>query len=168
MSFLRQIVHSLCRAVKRRFRQWTKPDNHTLTLNAALDLTRSKSELVLENALLRQQLIILQRQANCPKLTWRDRSLIILLSSKVRTWKGALVIVQPDTVLRWHRDLFRRVWRHKSKPKHKQGRPPLTDGLVALTKRIVEENLTWGAERIRGELLKLGQDVFGQIRCLTV
>lgn len=59
-------------------------------------------------------------------------------------------------MLRWHRELFRRIWRRKSKPHQKQGRPPLTDDLVALIKRIVKENLTWGAERIRGELLKLG------------
>ena len=62
--------------------------------------------------------------------------------------------MQPDTVLRWHRELFRQIWQRKSKPK--QGRPPLTDDLVALIKRVVKENLTWGAERIRGELLKLG------------
>ena len=67
-----------------------------------------------------------------------------------------MIIVQPDTVLRWHRELFRRIWWRKSKPKHKQGRPPLTDDIVALIKRVVNENLTWGAERIRGELLKLG------------
>jgi len=48
MHFLRQIVHSLSQAVKRRLRQWTKPDNHSLALNTALDLTCLKSELVLE------------------------------------------------------------------------------------------------------------------------
>jgi hypothetical protein len=127
-----------------------------LALNTVLDLTRSKSELVLENALLRQQLIVLQRQTKRPKLTWKDRSLIVLLSSKLRAWKDALIIVQPDTVLRWHRELFKRFWERKSKPKQKQGRPPLADNLVALIKRIAKENLTWGAERIRGELLKLG------------
>ena len=156
MNFLRQIVHSLCQAVKQRLRQWTKPDNHTLALNAALDITRSKSELVLENALLRQQLIVLQRQTKRPKLTWHDRALIVFLASKLRTWKEALIIVQPDTVLRWHRELFKHFWKRKSNPKQKQGRPPLTDDLVALIKRVVKENLTWGAERIRGELLKLG------------
>ncbi len=69
MRFLRQSVHLLCQAVKRRFRQWAKPNNHTLILNIDLDLTRSKSELVLENALLRQQLIVLERQTKRPKLT---------------------------------------------------------------------------------------------------
>jgi len=156
MNFIRQTVHSLSQAIIHRLRQWTHPDNHSPIWNAALDLTRSKSELLLELALLRQQLTILQRQSKRPKLTWRDRSLIVLLSSKLRTWKAALIIVQPDTVLRWHRELFKRFWQRKSKPKPKQGRPPLTDDLVALIKRMVKENLTWGAERIRGELLKLG------------
>jgi putative transposase len=156
MNFLRQIAHSLCQAITHRLRQWTQPDNHSLALNAAIDLTRSKSELLLELALLRKQLTILQRQTKRPKLTWKDRSLIILLSSKLSTWKNAMIIVQPDTVLRWHRELFRRIWQRKSKPKQKQGRPPLTDDLVAQIKRMAKENLTWGAERIRGELLKLG------------
>ncbi len=61
MSFLHQRVHSLHQAVKQWLRQWTEPDNHARVLNAALDLTRCKSELVLENALLRQQLIVLER-----------------------------------------------------------------------------------------------------------
>ncbi len=156
MNFLRQIAHSLSQAIIHRLRQWTQPDNHTLALNAALDLTRSKSELLLELALLRQQLTILQRQSKRPKLAWRDRALIVFLSSKLRTWKNALIIVQPDTVLRWHRELFNHFWQRKSKPKQKQGRPPLTADLVAQIKRMAKENLTWGAERIRGELLKLG------------
>jgi hypothetical protein len=69
MNLIRQSVHSLCQAVKQRLRQWTAPTNHTLALNTAPDLTRSKLELVLENALLRRQLIILQRQTKRPKLT---------------------------------------------------------------------------------------------------
>jgi len=61
MSFLEQRLHSLHQAVKQWLRQWTKPDNHALALNVGLDLTRCKSALVLENALLRQQLIVLER-----------------------------------------------------------------------------------------------------------
>ena len=72
-----------------------------------MDLTRTKSELLLENMLLRQQLIVLKRQAKRPTLTWRDRTLFVLLANRWRTWKQALVIVQPETVLRWHRDLLR-------------------------------------------------------------
>jgi putative transposase len=89
-----------------------------------LDLTRSKSELVFENVLLRQQLIVLQRQVKRPILTWRDRALFVLIANKLPGWKTALMIVQPDTLLRWHRDLFRRVWRRRSRRKGKKGVQP--------------------------------------------
>ncbi len=110
---------------------------------------------MLENVLLRQQLIVLRRQTKRPALSWRDRALFVLLASWLRTWKQALLIVQPDTLLRWHRELFRRFWKRKSKSERKPGRPPLTSDLVALIRRLARENLIWGAERIRGELLKL-------------
>ncbi len=99
-SLVQHSIDALGQAVKQRLRQWTKPDNHTPVLNAALDLTRSKAELVMENALLRQQLIVLQRQVKRPKLTWRNRALFVLLASKLRSCKETLLIVQPDTLLR--------------------------------------------------------------------
>ena len=154
-GLVRQILGSLCQILLQPLRRWTKPDNHAPIPNAALDLTRSKSELMLENALLRQQLIVLQRQTKRPTLTWRDRTLFVLLASNLQSWKQALIIVQPDTLLRWHRELFRRIWRRKSKPKQKRGRKPLTEENIALIKRMAKENLSWGAKRIRGELLKL-------------
>ena len=77
-ALMRQILGSLCQILLQPLRRWTKPDNHAPIPNAALDLTRSKSELMLENALLRQQLIVLQRQTKRPKLTWRDRALLRL------------------------------------------------------------------------------------------
>ena len=77
-TLLFSLAHSylpfLVQAVKRHLRQWTRPDNHDLVLNSAQDLTRSKSELLLENKLLRQQLIVLKRQAKRPALTWGDRT----------------------------------------------------------------------------------------------
>ena len=136
-----QSTGSLWQAVKLWFRQWTKPDNHSLALNATLDLTRSRLELMLENALLRQQIIILERQSKRPRLSWRDRAIIVFLTSKLRTWKEALKIVQPDTVLRWHRELFRWVWKRKSRSKGKRGRSPLAGEIVALIKRMAKENL---------------------------
>ena len=145
-SFVRKSIDSLCQAAKQRLRRWTKPDSHALVLNAAMDLTRGKSELVLENMLLRQQLIVLKRQGKRPALSWRDRTLFVLLASKLPTWKQAVVIVQPETVLRWHRDLFRWVWRRKSSSKRRPGRPALTDEIMALIKRMAKENRTWGAE----------------------
>ncbi len=83
-SFIRRCLDSLCHDVKQRLRGWTKPDNQDCALNAVLDLTRSKSELVLENALLRQQLIVLQQQVKRPTLTRRDRTLFILISSRLQ------------------------------------------------------------------------------------
>lgn len=68
-SFIQTRLNGLCRNVKQRLRRWTKPDSQSLALNAVLDLSRSKSELVLENALLRQRLIVLQRQVKRPALT---------------------------------------------------------------------------------------------------
>ena len=158
LSFVRQSIESICQAAKQRLRRWTMPYNHDPVLNAAMDLTRTKSELLLENMLLRQQLMVLKRQAKRPTLTWRDRNLFVLLASRLRTWKQALVIVQPETVLRWHRDLFRWVWKRKSRP-GRRGKPPLTDDIVSLIKQMAQENRFWGAERIRGELLKLGVQV---------
>jgi transposase InsO family protein len=155
-SFIRACLDSLCHDIKQRLLRWTKPDHQSFALNAVLDLTRSKSDLVLENALLRQQLIVLQWQAKRPTLTWRDRALFVLIASKLPSWKTALMIVQPDTLLRWHRDLFRRVWRRKSTRKGKKGRQPLAEDIVTLIKTMAKDNRTWGAERIRGELLKLG------------
>lgn len=70
----------------------------------------------------------------------------VLLASKLHSWKEALSIVRPDTLLRWHRELFRWVWRRKSKSQRKRGREPLTEEEVALIKRLAEENPSWGAE----------------------
>jgi len=158
-SRVRQGIRSLLQAITRILRRWTKPRNDAPVLNTPLDLTRSKTELMIENALLRQQLVVLNRHTKRPALSWRDRALFVFLASKLRTWKQALHIVQPDTVLRWHRDLFRRIWRRKSKSEGKPGRPPLSDEVVAPIKRMARENHTWGAKRIRGELKKLGIEV---------
>ena len=119
LALARQILGALLQVLLRPARRWTKPGNHAPIPNAALDLSRSNAELMLENAPLRQQLIVLQRQTKRPKLTWRDRAIFVLLASRLRAWKHALVIIQPDTLLRWHRDLFRRYWRRRS-PKKKR------------------------------------------------
>jgi putative transposase len=132
-----------------------RPDSHGLVSGAVADATRSKAELMLENALLRQQVIVLDRQVKRPQLSWRERGIMVLLASQLRNWKGALLIVQPDTVVRWHRDLFRLVWRRQSQPKQQGGRRSLPGHVVQLIRRMARENPLWGAERIRGEMLKL-------------
>jgi transposase InsO family protein len=118
------------------------------------DVVRGRAQLLAENALLRQQLLVLRRTVKRPVLTPADRALLVLLAGRVRAWRQALLIVRPDTLLRWHRAGFRAFWWRKSRPG--PGRPPLAAETVALIRRLAAENPLWGAERIRGELGKLG------------
>jgi putative transposase len=133
---------------------WTQLPQSSVALGSALDLSRSKPELLLENALLRQQLVVLHRRVMKPRLTRRDRLSLLLLASQLPRWKQALLILKPNTLLRWHRQGFRLFWRLKSRARH--GRPPLSQDLVTLIQQMAAENPRWGIERIRGELLKLG------------
>jgi transposase InsO family protein len=71
----------------------------------------------------------------------------------VQTWKQSLFLVQPETLLRWHRELFRLFWKHKSQAQERK--PRLSPETIALIKDMAANNRLWGAERIRGELLKL-------------
>ena len=139
---------------QQKIKQWAKPATQSLISGVFSDLTRSRSDLIVENALLRQQLIVLNRQVKRPLLTQHDRFRLVLLARYTRFWKQALHIVQPDTLLRWHRDLFRFYWRLKSK--RKQSKPKISPEMVDLIRTMAKENCLWGAERIRGELLKLG------------
>ncbi len=102
----------------------------------------------------RHQLIILRRQVKRPACTRTDRILLVLLAKIVRSWKQALVIVQPETLLRWHRQGYKLFWRYKSRAM--SAIPKISAETVALIKEMARDNRLWGAERIRGELLKLG------------
>lgn len=134
-----------------RIKSWIKPAAPALIIDLLSDLTHSRTDLVVENLLLRQQLIILKRQVKRPQLSNPDRIRLVLLSHFTKFWKQTLHIIQPDTLLSWHRNLFRNYWRRKS-----PGRPSVESETIALIPKIVKENKLWGAERIRGELLKLG------------
>jgi putative transposase len=96
---LQRLLDGCLDALTSRFAHWTKPLLTSLPLATLTDLSRSKSELIAENALLRHQLIILRRQVNRPACTKTDRLLLALLARVVRTWKQALFIVQPETRL---------------------------------------------------------------------
>jgi putative transposase len=135
-------------------KHWTKPATSTLISGVLSDLTRSRTDLVVENALLRQQLIVLKRQIKRPQLTDPDRFRLVFLSHFTKFWKQSLHIVQPETLLRWHRELFRLYWRQQS-----QGKPKVSPETIRLIQKIAKENHLWGTERIRGELLKLGIEV---------
>jgi hypothetical protein len=80
-----------------------RPASAALVADTFADLARSKPALVAENAFLRHQLTILHRSAKRPRCTRADRALLVLLASHVRAWRSALLIVLPDTLLRWHR-----------------------------------------------------------------
>ncbi|TME12029.1 MAG: transposase family protein [Chloroflexi bacterium] len=134
--------------------RWMKPRSTSLLFGTIADLAKGKSELLVENALLRQQLIILHRQVKRPACKKTDRFLLLLLARMIRTWKQALFIVQPETLLRWHRELYRLFWKHRSKADSRQ--PKISPETIALIKEMSSNNRLWGAERIRGELLKLG------------
>ncbi len=156
-SALNKLCRRFSNAVQTHIKHWLRPSSLTMAGGSAIDLTRSKTELIAENAFLRQQLIILQRQSKRPKLSNRDRVKLLLLARATPYWKQALLIVQPETLLRWHRELFRIVWRRKSKPRSAE--PRITAETRALIREMSVENVIWGAERIRGELLKLGIQV---------
>ena len=132
---------------------WPRPAAAHLT-GTGTDLARTRGQLLAENALLRQQLLVLHRSVTRPTLTPADRALLVLLAGRVRTWRHALLIVRPETLLGWHRAGFRSFWRRKSRPG--PGRPPLAAETIVLIRRMAAEHPLWGAERLRGELGKAG------------
>jgi hypothetical protein len=95
---IKRLTSNCFQALNPHFLNWTKPATSSLILGTLTDLARRKSELMAENALLRQQLIILRRQVKRPACTRADRMLLMLLARIVRTWKHALFIVQPETL----------------------------------------------------------------------
>jgi hypothetical protein len=121
-------------------------------------LFQSRSRLQVEILALRQQLIVLRRTA--PKrvrLRALDRLLFLLL---YRLWPGVLdliAVIQPDTIVRWHRRGFRALWRWRSR--RRLGRPGIAKDVRDLIREISRANPLWGAPRVHGELLKLGIDV---------
>jgi len=127
-------------------------------LGALRSALRTRAELALENLALRQQLANLRRTSGRPRVRMADRAFWLVLSRLWSRWADVLVIVKPDTVVRWHRAGFRRFWRWKSHP-----RTPAPNEVSPETKALIRQmakaNTSWGAPRIHGELLKLGIDI---------
>ena len=116
-------------------------------------LVVSRSALFFENAALRQQLAVLQHSARRPRLRTSDRVFWVLLARFWSRWRSVLVIVQPRTVIAWHREGWRLFWRWKSRG----GRPAIESEHRALICRLSLDNPGWGEDRIADELrLKLG------------
>ena len=114
------------------------------------------ANLVAENIALRQQLAVMKRTNKRPKFRMTDRLFWVLLSRIWHSWRESLVIVTPDTVVRWHRKGFKLFWTFKSKG---AGRPCVDREICKLIRKMPKANPSWGAPRIHGELLRLGFDV---------
>ena len=147
LHHMQQLAYCCFQLLQRRFLNWTKPLHASLLLGTMRDLSPGKAELLAENTLLRQQLIILRRQIKRPAGTTTDRLLLVLLARAVRTWRQAFLIVQPETLLRWHRQAFHVWWKRKSKATSTT--PKISPQVIALIRELAQNNRLWGAQSIR-------------------
>lgn len=138
---------------KRAMREASRPA--PIATGLLCDVFRSRDELLAENAPLRQQLLVASRKNKRPAFRGHERGLVVFLSSIVSRWRDALLLVKPDTVLRWHQEGFRLLWKRKPKA-NRTRRSALPKETIELIQRMARENRLWGAERMRGELLNLG------------
>ena len=116
-----------------------------------------RSQLVLENIAHRRQLADYRRSVGRPNITDRDRIFWLTVTRMLREWRVAPVIVQPATVIKWHRNGFRHYWRWKSGSK--PGRPPIAMAVIMLSRRMSIESVTWDSPRIKDELSLPGHEV---------
>jgi transposase InsO family protein len=116
-----------------------------------------RTQLALENIALRQRLAVYKRSVQRPNIDDGDRIFWMTIMRFLREWKEAVVIVKPETVVKWHRKGFKYYWRRKSRGK--PGRPPISMALIHLIRRMSQDNPTWGAPRIVDELALLGHEV---------
>ena len=118
---------------------------------------RPRMRLIAENLCLRQQLLVLQRRHPQPRLGNADRRFWIIACRWFSSWRGSLLIVKPEMVLRWHRRGWRAYcsWR-SGRQRGRSGRRPIPQELQALIRRMIAENRLWGQKRIQAELATLG------------
>src|SRR3977135_3623083 len=129
-----------------------------LFLHVLISPFKTRARLEAEIVLLRHQLNVLRRRVpSRPKLAVADRLLFVWLYRLFPSVLNAITIVQPDTIIRWHRTGFRLYWRWKSRSRG--GRPRVPMEIRRLIREITLANRLWGAPRIHGELLKLGIEV---------
>ena len=112
-------------------------------------------DLALENLALRQQLAVWKRHKKRPQIRTKDRLFWIMLCRFWSNWQEPLIIVKPETVIRWHKRGFKLFWKFKSRQKG-PGQPPVSPEIRDLILKMAAANPLWGAPRIHGELLKLG------------
>ena len=119
-------------------------------------LLRNQADLAAENLVLRQQLAVLEQSSKRPRLRNRDRIFWTWIARLWSNWRSVLVIVQPETVIRWHQKGFKLYWRWKSRGR--SGRPKIDVEIRKLIRRMSKENPLWGTPRIRSELQLLGYE----------
>ncbi len=119
---------------------------------------RPRNDLLMENLVLRQQLAVYARRQTRPRLRDGDRIFWSVVARAWRPWRVHLQLVQPETVIRWHRTAWRRYWTWKSRGR-RPGRRRIDAELRDLIRRFARENPRWGAMRIVGELRALGYAV---------
>ncbi len=116
-------------------------------------LFRSREEQAIIELALRQQLAVYAQKRPRPRLSPLDRAFWVTLSRLWPQWRNHLVVVRPETVVRWHREGFRRYWQSISTPG--PGRPPISEETKAIIVKMATENC-WRARKIQAELMKLG------------
>ena len=121
------------------------------------NIISDRTALAMENLALRQQLMVLRQSSKRPSLRLPDRVFWVWFSRLWKNWRTCLVLVQPETVIGWHRKGFKLYWRCKSRKKN--GRPKVEREIRDLIRRMSKENLTWGAPRIQSELSLLGFEI---------
>jgi len=133
-------------------------------LSVILDLIRclfifSSADIIMENIVLRQQVRNFKRENPRPHIRRFDRIFWVWIRWLWSKWKDALIVVKPETVVKWHRLGFRIHWKFISKHRKKRGRKKIDKETRDFIRQISKENPTWRAPRIHGELLKLAFDV---------
>src|SRR5713101_7927986 len=127
-----------------------------LCLGMLVRLFQERRSLLFENLALRQQLVALKRRYTRPCLGVFDKFFWVIARRVYSSWKQSLLIVTPETVVRWHRTGFCMYWRLISRVRGQVGRRPTPKDVRELIFRMVAENPTWGAPRMHGELRMLG------------
>jgi hypothetical protein len=130
-----------------------------LSLGTLVRLLRARRSLLLENLALRQQLAVLKPRHPKPRIALLDKLFWVAVRRLWSRWKPSLIVVTPETVVRWHRAGFRLYWWLISRARTQVGRRPTSKEVRELIFQMVAENPTWGALRIHGELLMLGFDL---------